>query len=122
MDADMGFLANLNIYKNLIDKSIIPLTQNLIKYDELIDESMDEKLLKLTWKMDAFDHSIQLNSNNSHLDDKIFTFINEILAHNKAKKRLIPFKEDGQGTDFYLGFFTASDGKKIANLSSIELL
>jgi hypothetical protein len=121
VDAEFGFLMNLHMYKDFIDKTLIPLTKDKLGYDQLLNQSNDPGVLKLNWLFNGKSWEVELDSTTDYLDLKIFPFLNLILADLNVEERFIPFHEEGQGQDFTFGFFNKQEQENIRNVSNIRL-
>lgn len=121
LDAELGFVITLELYKRMIDETFIPLSKNELNYTqlELVDNT---ESLHFKWHVENKAFEIKLANSNDYIDTKIYKHMNDIVEYLGAKKRFVLFREFGFGQEYGVAYVDEKNQNKLKNLLRVELI
>lgn len=122
LDAEIGCNPDFEFYKKYIDSTIIPLTQNKLKYKNLNFVSDSNGKLEFFWEFDTIRVEFSLENGTDYLDEEFYKRLNELLVHSKSSKLFILFRHHNFGQEYGLAYLDNKKAKKLGDLFNIELI
>lgn len=122
LDAEIGCDPNFDFYRNYIDSTIIPFTQNKLKYTNLNFVSDSDGKLEFVWEFETIRVEFSLENGTDYLDVEFYKRLNEVLVQSKSSKLFILFRHYDFGQEYGLAYLDNKKAKKLVDLFNIEII